>query len=428
MLRLAVAGMVLLAISSCRKRGGAEWDGAVGAGSENLEVNGGSLGAAADARIRFIRTEFAKHQEWKLAELQARDRLENPGHFKKHYSIVIGDTTSCFAATQAIGHVRLGVDDDGQRDQLLNNLKSVLDFALSFYDAMDQGENALFNTIELCGVGRLAKHIPTENRSKRPLELHGRRLVVWNDKFIGGYSAIRTDALMRSWSSGDMDGGVMAGPKRSVFEKAWPIIDPIGPLRIAIRQRLAEERSVAMSSLQSLRQSQPEGSIETVSLIEPFTTSQTAAFRNGAVSYLESIGASDRAAVANAMNDCLRDRRSRSDLEELGVCSSLTRTSRVTGDQLNFSLLVGVMNFHNIQVGTGSGGCAGEGSKTLALKSDDGFNLKQRCVGLLVSVCTVDNVQVLAQLSLVPKALPTLCLARALKKVGVAKKPFVFDL
>jgi hypothetical protein len=84
------------------------------------------------------------------------------------------------------------------------------------------------------------------------------------------------------------------------------------------------------------------------------------------------------------------------------------------------------MNFHNIQVGAGV--CSGEGSRALTQTPDNDVTLKQRCVGLLVSVCTVDNVQVLAQMSLVPKALPTLCLARALKESAPPTQPFVFEL
>lgn len=428
-LALLVAGLVLAMMPSCRARFQDEGGQADGSGADTLQVSA-ALQDASNRQMAALQTEWQRELAKTLEARKASGRLADMAHFKKHYGIFIGDTASCFAPSRALGSVRLGIENDEQRAQLLSNLRSVLDFALGFYEAMGQRENALFGSIELCGVGMLAKHLPTENRSKRPLELMGRRLMVWNDKFLGGYALVRTDALMRAWSHGDIEAALPSGSVRGVFEKAWPALNPIGPLRIAIRQHLQSERTKATADLARIAQEptwtsgQPAPGV----WLGAMTSNAVPVFRQKAQNHLAVSGLSSVRAqqVLRVTSSCLADPRTADELEELGVCASLMRTARVTGDQSNFSLLVGVMNFHNIQVGAGV--CTGDGARMLVPPPNNDVELKQRCVGLLVSVCTVDNVQVLAQLSLVPKALPTLCAARALQETAPAQQPFSVEL
>jgi hypothetical protein len=283
---------------------------------------------------------------------------------------------------------------------------------------MGQMPNSLFDTIELCGVGQLAKHVPTENRSHRPLELQGKRLIVWNDKFIGGYATIRSDALLRAWNQGNIESDILTGKNAKSTEKLWPILNPIGTLRSIIRSRLKGDVGTALKGLNTQT---PFTTALLRSKIDEFATNDAGNLRDGALQFVNSTNVSNPESgnLAKAWNSCLQDQDNLQKLEEIGLCNSLSRATNVSGDQVNVSLLVGVMNFHNINVSAQA--CVSEGTRNLAPKVTDDFKLKQRCFGALVSVCTVDNVNVFAEASLVRGAGPSFCLNKALRSFGTSK-------
>lgn len=304
------------------------------------------------------------------------------------------------------------LDDDDELEAMQQQVRSTVSFVKNLHEDLNGYPNRLFDTVVLCPEGIV----------DGPMKLEGRRLYVGVDRHLLGWLSPRNALDMRDdWGSGEH-----LKARFGLLARLWPVLDPAGTPRIALRHAIRSAAEHLADKLNVIDEEQP-GVARAIlgQLIRDHVADEYRAegvgedepdFKTTALEALEKLEDDEVYALAELWSDYIDDQ----DRWQGMDAAAASTHEAVARNEINLDIeqvgLFAFANFHDINVNADFFfPIQREYMRYIQLEKVD-WDVKVRQYSL-IAIWTSDNVNVNVAVK-VDRALETAGLERALTVLG----------